>query len=127
VELLQLGFYLQANGSGNLLGDLYRMTTEMGNVKWVCRDHYRAGYQEYYMGQQLKLIDTAKGTFDEQLVRTEVVFSASDTAAKFYDAVRKARGIIQLDISLRWPHHYSDFASSRIWSRNRISGQSKSI
>ncbi|KAI8594932.1 hypothetical protein EDD21DRAFT_409466, partial [Dissophora ornata] len=46
VDLRQLGSYLSANSSDNLLGNLYRMTTKDGHVKWVCRHHYRAGYQE---------------------------------------------------------------------------------
>ncbi|KAF9970455.1 hypothetical protein BGZ75_002281, partial [Mortierella antarctica] len=33
-DLRQLGTFLAANGSDNLLGNLYRMTTDKGHVKW---------------------------------------------------------------------------------------------
>ncbi|KAG0083578.1 hypothetical protein BGZ92_010646 [Podila epicladia] len=46
VELRQLRSFLKASEEDNLLGNLYRMTTSDGHVKWVCFDHYRAGYQE---------------------------------------------------------------------------------
>lgn len=56
-DLRQLGSYLAANSSDNLLGNMYRMTTRDGHVKWVCRDHYRAGYQVQHMQ---KLRDVVK-------------------------------------------------------------------
>ncbi|KAI8597044.1 hypothetical protein EDD21DRAFT_229367 [Dissophora ornata] len=67
VDLRQLGSYLSANGSDNLLGNLYRMTTKDGHVKWVCRHHYRAAYQEAHTQKLRDVVKLAEGVFDEQL------------------------------------------------------------
>ncbi|KAF9343795.1 hypothetical protein BGX26_005194, partial [Mortierella sp. AD094] len=46
VELCQLGSFLKTSEEDSLLGNLCRMTTKDGYVKWVCCDYYRAGYQD---------------------------------------------------------------------------------
>ncbi|KAI1293408.1 hypothetical protein EDD11_008424 [Mortierella claussenii] len=109
VELRQLGTYLAANSSGNLLGNLYRMTTKDGHVKWVCRDHYRAGYQEKHTQKLRQVVEVSRGFFDEQLGRIEIVLHSSLAATEFYDAVSKAKGVLHLEVSLRWRQSYSDF------------------
>ena len=58
VELSRLGSFLRTSKGDNLLGNLYRMTTSDGNVKWVCLDRYRTGYQEAHI---LKLREKVKG------------------------------------------------------------------
>ncbi|KAI8606157.1 hypothetical protein EDD21DRAFT_349318 [Dissophora ornata] len=94
VDLRQLGSYLSASGSDNLLGNLYRMTTKDGHVKWVCRHHYRAGYQEAHTQ---KLRDVV------QLVSLKVTLKSSFAAAELYEAIRKAKaGVYDLDIAFGW-------------------------
>ncbi|KAG0270948.1 hypothetical protein BGZ95_001322 [Linnemannia exigua] len=43
-DLRRLETFLRNKDKDKILGNLYRITTEVGHVKWVCRDHYRQGY-----------------------------------------------------------------------------------
>ncbi|KAG0060290.1 hypothetical protein BGZ89_012384 [Linnemannia elongata] len=101
VELRQLGSFLMTSEE-NLLGNLYRMTTSEGHVKWVCRDHYRASYQEKYTQKLRDVVNLAHGKFDEQLGRVEIVLNSKFMATEFYDAVTKAKGAIELIVIMDW-------------------------
>jgi len=76
VELRQLGSFLKISSNDNLLGNLYRMTTPNGHVKWVCREHYRAGYLEAHTQKLRDVVRLADGTFDEQLGKVDIVLNA---------------------------------------------------
>ncbi|KAG0040835.1 hypothetical protein BGZ83_002420, partial [Gryganskiella cystojenkinii] len=109
VDLRQLGSYLTANSSDNLLGNLYRMTTESGHVKWVCHDHYRAGYQEVLTQKLRDIVKLNSGMFDEQMARVQITLKSSFAAAEFYAALYRAKGILDLDVSLQWSQGQADF------------------
>ncbi|KAF9432437.1 hypothetical protein BGZ76_010812 [Entomortierella beljakovae] len=103
MELQQLGSYLESNNSENLLGNLYRMITKNGLVKWVCCNHYRVGYQEIHTQKLHDVVNLARGVFDEQLGSIKVNLVSSYRAAEFYDAINKAKaGVYDLDITLDW-------------------------
>ncbi|KAI8599884.1 hypothetical protein EDD21DRAFT_432081 [Dissophora ornata] len=103
VELRQLGSYLEANNSDNLLGNLYRMTTKDGQVKWVCHHHYRAGYAEAHTQKLRDVVRLAGGVFDEHLGSVKVTLKSSFAAAEFYEAINKAKvGVYDLDITFYW-------------------------
>ncbi|KAG0345781.1 hypothetical protein BG005_001115 [Podila minutissima] len=109
VDLRQLGSYLAASSSDNLLGNLYRMTTKDGHVKWVCRDHYRAGYQEALSQKLRDVVNLNGGEFDEQLGRIEITLESRAVAAEFYHAICKAKGVLDLDVKLNWNQEYAAF------------------
>ncbi|KAF9351251.1 hypothetical protein BGX26_010707 [Mortierella sp. AD094] len=108
VDLRELGSYLAVNSSDNLLGNLFRMTTKEGHVKWVCRDHHRAGYQEAHIQNLREVVKLAGGSFDEISGTVTIVLGSSITAVQFYDAVSKAKGVLDLDVSLNWNQEYTD-------------------
>ncbi|KAG0049742.1 hypothetical protein BGZ89_004087, partial [Linnemannia elongata] len=108
VELRQLGSFLKTSQEENLLGNLYRMTTSDGHVKWVCRDHYRAGYQEKHVQMLRDVVKLAQGEFDEQLGKITITLRSSFAAAEFYSAVIKAKGVLELIVELRWECTRSD-------------------
>ncbi|KAG0253244.1 hypothetical protein BGZ95_006382, partial [Linnemannia exigua] len=108
VELRQLGSFLKTSEEENLLGNLYRMTTSDGHVKWVCRDHYRASYQEKHVQKLRDVVKLAQGEFDEQLGRIEIVLESRFAADEFYSAVSKAKGVLELIVELRWECTRSD-------------------
>ncbi|KAF9948251.1 hypothetical protein BGZ72_009803 [Mortierella alpina] len=108
-DLRQLGSYLTANNSDNLLGNLFRMTTKDGHVKWVCREHYRACHEEELTQKLRDVVKLAGGTFDEQIGRIEISLRSSLAAAEFYDAIRRAKGVLDLCISLQWHQERADF------------------
>ncbi|KAF9271089.1 hypothetical protein BGZ88_006859, partial [Linnemannia elongata] len=84
------------------------MTTSDGHVKWVCRDHYRAGYQEKHVQMLRDVVKLAQGEFDEQLGKITITLRSSFAAAEFYSAVIKAKGVLELIVELRWECTRSD-------------------
>ncbi|KAF9176831.1 hypothetical protein BGZ50_009617 [Haplosporangium sp. Z 11] len=108
VELRQLESFLKKSSEENLLGNLYRMTTSDGHVKWVCRDHYRASYQEKHTQKLRDVVKLAQGEFDEQLGRITITLTSSFAAAEFYKAISKAKGVLELIVDLRWECNRSD-------------------
>ncbi|KAF9371625.1 hypothetical protein BGX21_005062, partial [Mortierella sp. AD011] len=78
------------------------MTTKDGHVKWVCRDHYRAGYQGAHTRKLHEVVKLAGGDFDEQRGRVKIDLKSSFAAAELYDAISKAKGVLDLDVSLSW-------------------------
>ncbi|KAF9963848.1 hypothetical protein BGZ65_009612 [Modicella reniformis] len=83
-DLRQLESYIKVKDQGRVLGNLYRMVTPDGHVKWVCINHYRENYRESTT-QQLRM----------QLRSMEDLL-------QFYDAMGKARAIQELSIGLKW-------------------------
>ncbi|KAF9101716.1 hypothetical protein BGX27_011355 [Mortierella sp. AM989] len=108
VDLRQLATYLKVGDSANLLGNLYRMTTKEGRVKWVCRDHYREGYQEANYQKLHGIVNAAGGVFDEQLGKITVTIKSSIAAAQLYDAIGTSRGIHELEFTMAWDQDNED-------------------
>ncbi|KAI8595993.1 hypothetical protein EDD21DRAFT_420102 [Dissophora ornata] len=117
----QFGTYLAANSSDNLLGNLYRMTTKDGYVKWVCLDHYRALYNEPHTQKLCEVLTWAGGRFDEQLGRIELVLRSGSAAVESYDAISRANGVLDLDVSLNWNFARTDSVKLKdMISKSRI-------
>ena len=102
VELRLLGSFLKTSKADNLLGNLYRITTADGHVKWVCRDHYRTGYQEAHTQKLRDIVKLANGTFDEQSGIVEISLQSSFSAAEFFGALVKAKGVLELILDFNW-------------------------
>jgi len=111
VELRQLGSFLKTSEEENLLGNLYRMTTSDGHVKWVCRDHYRASYKEEHVQKLRDVVKLAQGEFDEQLGKIIVTLTSRIAAEKFYEVVHKSKGVHELVVDLRWEWTTDDLKS----------------
>ncbi|KAI8598369.1 hypothetical protein EDD21DRAFT_382679, partial [Dissophora ornata] len=56
----QLEVFLKIKDRGRMLGNLYRIVTLEGQVKWVCIDHYRGNYRETTV-KKLRDIVTVSG------------------------------------------------------------------
>ncbi|KAG0008444.1 hypothetical protein BGZ80_003437, partial [Entomortierella chlamydospora] len=102
VDLRQLGSYLKANSSDNLLGNLYRITTDKGHVKWVCIDHYRQAYKEREQQDFEKAVQVNGGSYDPQLGKVVISLESKIRAEEFFVALAKARHVDDLDITFDW-------------------------
>ncbi|KAF9926272.1 hypothetical protein FBU30_004132 [Linnemannia zychae] len=118
VELRQLGSFLKTSSGDNLLGNLYRMTTSDGHVKWVCRDHYRAGYHEKYIHKLRDVIKVAGGEYDEQLGKITITLTSNIAADEFYDALSKAKGVLEINMCWNWGCTSSDFKHLEVVLKN---------
>ncbi|KAF9361909.1 hypothetical protein BGX34_006847, partial [Mortierella sp. NVP85] len=87
---------------GRVLGNLYRIVTSEGHVKWVCFDHYRATYRATAIKRLQETVDVNQGIYIEETGRIEIAITSKTLAREFYGAMVKARWIQELDIMLKW-------------------------
>ncbi|KAF9209827.1 hypothetical protein BGZ49_000548 [Haplosporangium sp. Z 27] len=107
-DLRQLDKFLQINDQDRKLGNLYRITTESGHVKWVCIDHYRATYKEKEQQAFVDIVKMNDGTYDEELGRLVISLRSRIRAQEFFDALSKARHVYGLDVTFGWKCSTSD-------------------
>ncbi|KAF9915094.1 hypothetical protein BX616_006921 [Lobosporangium transversale] len=101
-DLRQLESYLKVQDSGRVLGNLYRIVTQEGKVKWVCIDHYRENYKTSTIKNLKDAVTANRGEFPKGEGKVVITFSSSSMAKQFYDVLVKARGVQTLDITLGW-------------------------
>ncbi|KAI8350056.1 hypothetical protein B0O80DRAFT_458952 [Mortierella sp. GBAus27b] len=101
-DLRQLESYIKSKDEGRVLGNLFRVVTSEGHVKWVCFDHYRSNYRESVMKQLQDVVEVNGGTLTEETGKIEIKVASNTVAKQLYDAMVKARGIQELVITLQW-------------------------
>ncbi|KAG0246584.1 hypothetical protein B0O80DRAFT_501505 [Mortierella sp. GBAus27b] len=101
-DLRLLESYLKVKDQGRVLGNLYRVVTPEGHVKWVCFDHYKASYKESSIKQLRDIVAISRGKYIEEIGRVEIKIESSILAKQFYEAMIKARWIQELEITLEW-------------------------
>ncbi|KAF9917864.1 hypothetical protein BX616_011059 [Lobosporangium transversale] len=101
-DLRQLRKFLENNDESKQLGNLYRITTETGHVKWVCLDHYRWTYREAEQKAFKKVVELNGGEYDLHLGKVTITLESKTTAEEFFDALANARRVYELDIIFDW-------------------------
>ncbi|KAF9966229.1 hypothetical protein BGZ70_002923 [Mortierella alpina] len=66
-DLRKLDTFLRTQDGDNVLGNLYRIVTDEGHVKWVCIDHYRENYQESTAMDFQRTLGLVGGSFDRNI------------------------------------------------------------
>jgi len=116
-DLRQLETFLMVEDENRVLGNLYKIVTPEGHVKWVCVDHYRENYRENYREKAAKAfhntMEALRGSFDESMGRVEVKLRSRIQAEQFYAALTKAKSVYELVIDLDWETTRRDFKSLR--------------
>ncbi|KAG0221268.1 hypothetical protein B0O80DRAFT_503081 [Mortierella sp. GBAus27b] len=100
-DLRQLQLYLNDKDKGRVLGDLFRIFTYDGHVKWVCIDHYNENYRKVAVQRFQDVVAANKGTF-YQWSGVKISLGSNTVAKQFYEAMVKARGVVTLDVTLEW-------------------------
>ncbi|KAF8985335.1 hypothetical protein BGZ46_004900, partial [Entomortierella lignicola] len=100
VDLRQLDTFLRISDQDRKLGNLYRITTETGHVKWVCIEHYRLTYKENEQKAFAETVAVNGGSYGWELGRVSIVLGSRIRAQEFFDALAKARYVYDLDITL---------------------------
>ncbi|KAG0221383.1 hypothetical protein BGX31_009934 [Mortierella sp. GBA43] len=101
-DLRQLESYLKIKDQGCVLGNLYRIVTQDGHVKWVCIDHYRTISKESAIQELRDIVAVNHGVFVEGTGKVEIKIATNTLAKQFYDALIKARVVQELEITLEW-------------------------
>ncbi|KAK3821161.1 MAG: hypothetical protein J3Q66DRAFT_438072 [Benniella sp.] len=110
-DLRQLESYLKVKDQGRVLGNLYRIVTSEGHVKWVCFDHYRATYRETAFNQLRDVVKANGGEYIKETGTVKVKLTSSTLAKQLYDAMINARWIQELEINLEWDATMDDLRS----------------
>ncbi|KAG0217436.1 hypothetical protein BGX33_010621 [Mortierella sp. NVP41] len=102
-DLGHLDSFLRTKDVDKILGNLYRITTDQGHVKWVCLEHYRQVYPETAMVSFLQSVETNGGMFDPQLGKVTVTLKSSTAAKDFFKRLsNQAPAVYTLRVALDW-------------------------
>jgi hypothetical protein len=90
-------------------GDLYRITTETGHVKWVCFAHYKETYRQTALDAFIQAVEAAAGVYDPHMRKVTISLTSSTSAKDFFRRLIKQDSAIDiLGVSLDWKFGSSD-------------------
>lgn len=112
-DLRQLGTFLRNKDNARVFGNLYRIVTSDGHVKWVCLDHYRQNYRSKTMKELRDVVESNDGQYDEHTGRVTVKLASSITARQFYSALAQSRFVNELEVNLLWEATLQDLRDLR--------------
>jgi hypothetical protein len=112
-DLRRLKLFLKDKDKDQVLGNLYRMVTSEGHVKWVCLDHYRSTYNTVAVDELKEVLQVNGGSFEEHTGRVEISLSSSIIAGQFYRAMERGRFIQELKVALTWTTNITDSKALR--------------
>ncbi|KAF9348654.1 hypothetical protein BGX26_012947 [Mortierella sp. AD094] len=106
-DLKQLATYIKVPDGP--LGNLYRLVTDEGHIKWVCIDHYRANNKEAATSYLRDIVENGSGSFEAETGKIKIRLPSSTPAKQFYGAMINARCTQELEITLDWDVVAKDF------------------
>ncbi|KAF8925483.1 hypothetical protein BGZ58_000768 [Dissophora ornata] len=110
-DLRRLGTFLRNKDKDKVLGNLYRVTTTQGHVKWVCLEHYRASYREIAMKSFLQAVEVNHGVYDTHLRKVTITLASSTVAKDFFRQLgSQAPAVNELDVIFNWSFGSSDLS-----------------
>ncbi|KAG0236276.1 hypothetical protein B0O80DRAFT_495543 [Mortierella sp. GBAus27b] len=112
VNFRELETFLEGTDDSQGLGNLYRTFTAEGQVKWVCREHYRMNRQRTTVSLWNTVNDLG-GTFEESAGRVKVSLLSRTQADQLYIALENTKSVSELNLTLSWDTTYNDFKSLR--------------
>ncbi|KAG0299144.1 hypothetical protein BGZ97_003859, partial [Linnemannia gamsii] len=111
-DLRRLGTFLRNNDQDKTLGNLYRITTEQGHVKWVCFEHYQEKYRATALTSFIQSVESAGGVYYPHLGQVTVGLKSGTTSKDFFRRLaRQAPAVQTLDVTLDWDLASADLAT----------------
>ncbi|KAF9110394.1 hypothetical protein BGX27_006424 [Mortierella sp. AM989] len=111
-ELRVLVGYLKDVDKDEIYGNLSRITTKDGSVKWVCQDCKNHKEHERSANKSMNGFVANKGSFSAKGV-LDIAIADSKTAKEFYKELKKAHNISELHISMCWSVSEDDLMEFR--------------
>ncbi|KAG0237898.1 hypothetical protein B0O80DRAFT_495630 [Mortierella sp. GBAus27b] len=109
-DLRRLKSFLKIKDGSKALGDLYRIVTTEGHVKWVCSNHYRENRNDRAAKAFIDTLSALSGSFDENVGRVNIHLHSKLEADQFYPALEKvSMSAYELKIVLDWDTVHNDF------------------
>ncbi|KAG0222624.1 hypothetical protein BGX31_008983 [Mortierella sp. GBA43] len=120
-DLRQLQLFLNDKDKGRILGDLFRIFTPDGHVKWVCIDHYKENYRKAAIQRLKDIIKANDGEHFQGFAKIKL--GSTTVASQFYEAMVKAHGVRDLVATLEWDVTLGDLrAFSRAITNANVAG-----
>ncbi|KAH7059940.1 hypothetical protein BKA57DRAFT_20269 [Linnemannia elongata] len=111
-DLRRLDTFLRNNDKDKILGNLYRITTEQGHVKWVCFEHYKEKYRATALASFVQSVETGGGTYDPHLGQVTISLKSGTTSKDFFRRlVSQAPAVQTLDVTLDWAFGSADLVT----------------
>ncbi|KAG0020314.1 hypothetical protein BGZ82_011636 [Podila clonocystis] len=101
-DLRRLSSFLRNKDEDKVLGNLYRITTPEGHVKWVCLEHYRSSYREATMRAFLQVVEHARGNYEPQLRKVTITLQSFTIAQDFFQLLETAPAVNEIEVTLGW-------------------------
>ncbi|KAK3825376.1 MAG: hypothetical protein J3Q66DRAFT_327608, partial [Benniella sp.] len=102
LDLGKLEYFLDTKNQAHTFGDLYRVITDKGYIKWVCQDHYRERYPLPLKQQLDGTPGFGNAIFAEETGRVSVNIADGYEAEEVYEGLANVHGLQELMISLGW-------------------------
>ncbi|KAK3820189.1 MAG: hypothetical protein J3Q66DRAFT_399605 [Benniella sp.] len=102
-DLRQLRVFLGDKDKGCAYGNLFKICTPEGHVKWVCIDHRNGNYHKAAMKWFEEVISANGGGWTGvDGPELNIQLRSKTIATQFYEAMVNAHGVHFLDITLQW-------------------------
>ncbi|KAF9183329.1 hypothetical protein BGZ51_004089, partial [Haplosporangium sp. Z 767] len=112
-DLRRLPSFLRNKDTSRPLGNLYRIFTDDGHIKWVCLDHYRGSRRLAAMNDLRNSVAVNGGSYDEHYGRIMVTLQSAFIATHFYKAMVEAKFTQELRLVLKWEVTVADLRALR--------------
>ncbi|KAI8600992.1 hypothetical protein EDD21DRAFT_404805 [Dissophora ornata] len=106
--LRHLEAFIKSKDNHRVLGNLYRIISHDGHVKWICIDHFRSTYQQNEQQAFADIVGVNGGSYDPRLGEVVINLESKFGVAQLYGALAKAKCVDELDITFSWKFSTSD-------------------
>ncbi|KAK3819365.1 MAG: hypothetical protein JOS17DRAFT_836551 [Linnemannia elongata] len=111
-DLRRLDTFLCNNDQDKILGNLCRITTEQGHVKWVCFEHYQEKYRATALASFVQSVEIGGGSYDPHLGQVTVKLKSGTASKAFFRRLTtQAPAVQSLDVTLNWNFGSADLAT----------------
>ncbi|KAG9072952.1 hypothetical protein KI688_000733 [Linnemannia hyalina] len=98
-DLRRLTTFLRYNDGDRILGNLYRITTGEGYVKWMCREHYEQSLHDTTISPFLGILQEINGSYDPHLRKVTISLTSSAYSKRFFETfASQATDVDELDV-----------------------------
>ncbi|KAG0229377.1 hypothetical protein B0O80DRAFT_423853 [Mortierella sp. GBAus27b] len=109
VDLRRLNTFLRGKSNKTApFGNMHRMVTQDGFIKWVCADHFGEAFDAMLVRELSTSTTLLNGKFEEELGRLEIPLQNNASALKFYKKMENAALVQELKVTLQWEVSLSD-------------------
>lgn len=108
-DFRRLDTFLRNKDEDKILGNLYRIITERGHVKWICFEHYKETYRLTALSLFVQSVESAGGTYNPHLGQVTIALKSGTASKEFFrHLVSQAPPVLTLDVTLDWDTSSTD-------------------